>query len=132
MSGTTNSLAQTPNLLAGTASLTIDGTQYPVVSDAKWSVDTTTYKFLAGMDGVHGQALDTYGPGYIEATIRDQGSANTAMFRAMRNSLVILSLASGKVVTGYGMGCMKAIEVEAKEATFSVRFEGISVAEATV
>ena len=130
MSGTTNSLGQTPNLLAGTASLTIDGTQYPVVSDAKHSVSTTSYKFLVGMDGVHGQALDTYMPGYIEATVRDQGTVNTAIFMGMRNSLVVLSLASGKVVTGYGMGCMKAIEVDAKEATFSLRFEGPTVTEA--
>ena len=129
MSGTTNSLGQTPNLLAGTASVTIDGTQYPVVSDAKWSVSTKTFKKLMGMDGYHGEALDEYIPGYIEVTLRDQGSVNTAIFMAMRNSLVVLSLASGKVVTGYGMGCMKAVEVEAKEGTFSVRFEGPTVNE---
>jgi len=130
MSGTTNGLGPGPNFVGGFASITIDGTQYMLVSDAKYGVSKSEKETKWGMDGqMHGYAVTQYIAGFIEATLRDSGSLTVGNFEFLTNSEVQLALANGKVVSGLGMVCTKAIEVDPKEGTFSVRFEGANVQE---
>lgn len=123
MSGSTN------NILGGVASITIDGTQYPVLTDGlMWSPSTQEYETKMGADGYHGVIVKLV-PGYIACKLRDSGTNIVAAFQQKTNSEVILTQINGKTVSGYQMVCMKALEVDAIEATYDVRFEGPTVTE---
>ena len=116
--------------LGGVASFTIDGTAYMLVGDLKYSVSTQERETLTGMDsGYHGYS-EKPGFGHIECTLRDNSVVRTATFYNMTNVTVVAITANGKSVSGQGMTCMKAIEVDTADGKFSVRFEGPLVAEA--
>lgn len=117
--------------LAGVAYLFIDGTAYQVVSDAKYSPTRFERETLKGMDGIHG-FKEMPSAGFIGAKVRDNGSMTAGDFNAMTNSEVILQLANGKTVSGNPMWNTSAVEVDAAEAVFDVKFEGTEVVEATV
>src|SRR5215469_11890085 len=114
--------------LAGITSLTIDGTSYMVVSDVTWSPARWKRETLVGLDSVHGFS-EVPIQGYIEATLRDNGSMTVGDFNEMRCVEVQIQLANGKIVSGANMWNTSALEVRAAEGTFQVRFDGINVAE---
>ncbi len=125
MSGTTNQIGD-PGLLAGIGTVAIDGTLYNV-TDPTYSESTIEYEYLIGYNGVHGRK-GTYVVGFIAFKVRDDATIKVSDFTGMTNSEVLLTLANGKVVAGHNMCCMKAIEVDANEAIFDVRFESAQVA----
>lgn len=118
------------NLLAGTASVTVDGTTYMLEGDMKYSPSTKKRESLIGQDGVHGYK-ETYVTGTISMSLRDSGSLSVADFNAMTNVTVVVSLANGKMVTGKGMWTVETQEVDTADAKFDVKFEGPNVTEAT-
>ena len=122
-------MADTSRRLAGVAYLTIDGTSYPLVGEAKYSPSTFKRETKAGQDGIHGYSESPNAP-YIEATIRDAHGVTVADFNAMTNSTVVLELANGKVVVGRNMWAVETQEVDTTEASFKVRFESPDVQEA--
>lgn len=115
--------------LAGTGSVTVDGTTYMVEGDVKYKVSTKSRETKTGYDGVHGYT-EKYVAGLISMRFRDSGGLTVADFNAMTDVTVVLTLANGKVVTGKGMWTTEDQEVDAMEATFDVKFEGPSVTEA--
>ncbi|CAB3779401.1 hypothetical protein LMG28688_00830 [Paraburkholderia caffeinitolerans] len=117
------------SLLAGTGSVTVDGTTYMVEGDVKYKVSTKKRESLTGYDGVHGYK-ESYITGSIALRFRDSGGLVVANFNNMTDVTVVLTLANQKVVTGKGMWSVDDQEVDAMEATFDVRFEGPSVTEA--
>jgi hypothetical protein len=114
--------------LAGITGLTIDGNAYLVVSDVTWSPARWKRETLVGLDSVHGFS-EVPLQGYIEATLRDQGTITVGDFNDMRCVEVMVTLANGKVVAGSNMWNTAALEVKAAEGTFVVRFDGVNVAE---
>lgn len=116
------------NLLAGTASFSVDGVNYRLAAQAKYSPSSVKRETLTGMDGVHG-FKETPIPGFISCTLRDTGDLTVADFNAMVDDDVVLELANGKTVTAYSAWTVESQEVDTMEATFDVRWESNNVLE---
>ncbi|MFH5923846.1 phage tail tube protein [Roseomonas xinghualingensis] len=121
-------MAFQPGALSGTAFLTIDGLEFPVVSGVGYQVSRVTRETLTGQSGVHGFSEKPVAP-YIKATIRDIAEISIAGFEAMTDVSVSLELASGKRISGNGMWNVGAVEVNSDEATYDLRFDGLDVQE---
>lgn len=121
-------MAFQPGALAGSSYLYIDGVQYPVVDSVGYQSTRSVKETLMGQDGVHGYMLRPAAP-YIKAKIRDSAGTRVSDFERMESVSVSLELTSGKRVTGNGMWCVNAVEVNSDDATFEVRFEGPDVEE---
>lgn len=118
----------TSRRLAGVTSMAIDGTSYDLVGDVTWSPSDRKRTTLTGLDRVHGYQ-EIIVPGFIAAKLRDNGARAALTFQNMTSVTVQLLLANGKTITGSGMWNVEAVEVEAMEATFAVRFEGPAIGE---
>jgi hypothetical protein len=127
MSGATTQLGDA-NLLAGIGNVSIDGTQFNI-SDVTWGPPTWEYESLSGYNGFHGFKAKGYKPGFIAFKVRDEATIKASDFRTYTNSEVIVNMANGKTIDGQPMRCVDAVEVDANEADFSVRFEGPTVGE---
>ncbi|WP_204377404.1 phage tail tube protein [Aquitalea magnusonii] len=108
-------MADTTNLLAGTATLTVDGTAYMLEGELKYNVSKVTRETMKGMDGVHGYK-ETPNAGYISGRFRDTGSLTVAQFNAMTNVTVTAKLANGKTIIGRNMWTVETQEVDSAEA----------------
>jgi len=122
-------MATDPNLLAGIASLSIDGTNYLIAGDAKYQVSGRKRETLVGQDKVHGYS-ETPRAGSISLSLRDRGDLSVAAVQAITNSTIVLELANGKTVVGRSMWNVEDQEVDTAEGKFDVKFEGVSVTEA--
>lgn len=133
MSGTIYSGTSAPGggRRAGVASMTIDGEAVDVASDLAYDPSTVKRESLPGQSGIQGFS-EMPKTGTMGCKIRDSGSMTVATFNAKTNSTIVAILANGKTVYGDGMWCTDVSEVTTAEATFDVKFEGISVVEATV
>jgi len=98
------------------------------VSDVVYSPHRWTRTTLLGLDSVHGFS-EVPAAGHIEATIRDAPDTLVDSFNEMRCVEVQLSCANGKTIGGANMWCISALEVNASEGTFQVRFEGNVITE---
>jgi hypothetical protein len=116
------------NRLAGIASLTVGGTSYPVVGKATYSPGTVTRETLTGQDQVHGYKEMPRAP-FISATVRDAYGQSVASFNAMTDETVVLQLANGKTIIGQSKWTVETQDVDTEEASFDLRFEGLSVTE---
>ncbi|SHJ69147.1 Phage tail tube protein [Roseomonas rosea] len=121
-------MAYQPGALAGTSYLTVGGLALPVVSGVGYGVSRSQKETLTGQDGVHGFSVKPI-PGFIKAVVRDIAEISVAEFEAMEDVPVSLELANGKRISGNGMWCVGAIEVNSDEATIELRFEGPDVEE---
>ncbi|MCP1290934.1 phage tail tube protein [Chromobacterium sp. S0633] len=122
-------MADTTNLLAGTATLTVDGTAYMLEGDLSYSVSKVSRETMKGMDGVHGYKETPNAP-FIAGTFRDSSGLTVADFNKMTNVTVTAKLANGKTIIGRNMWTVETQEVETAEGTVKVRWEGMSVEEA--
>ena len=116
------------NLLAGLASVTIDGIPYMLQGDLLWSPLQIERETLVGMDGVHGYK-ETPRTGFMEFTLRDADNIIVGSFDGMTNSTVVAQLANGKLVIGRNMWTVEHREVNSVDATFKARLEGPYVEE---
>jgi hypothetical protein len=116
------------NVLAGIASLTIDGEVFNVIS-ATYSPSNFMIEGLVALNGPNGVKV-TPRYGYIAAQVRDAGNLSVAQICAKTNSSIVLITAAGKQVTGTGMFFSgDPSEVEVGEGTFSLHFSGTNVNE---
>lgn len=111
------------NRVAGTAILTIDGVQYALRGNFKYSVANIARETVTGEDIVHGYK-EMPRPPFISCDITDSGGLTVASFNAQTNVTVEGQLANGKVVIGSGMWTVEPEEVESSDAKFSVKWEG--------
>ncbi|HEV2365398.1 MAG TPA: phage tail tube protein [Caulobacteraceae bacterium] len=118
----------TPNRLAGTAYISVDGVSYALVGDFSYGVSTVKRETLVGMDGVHG-FKETPIAGFVSGTFRDQGSVTVATFNQMVNANIITELANGKTIVARNAWSVENQEVKSMDATFEVRWESIDVTE---
>ena len=116
------------NLIAGIGNGSIDGTQFNI-SDVTWGPPTWEYESLSGYNGFHGFKAKGYKPGFIAFKVRDEATIQASDFRTYTNSEVIVNMANGKTIDGQPMRCVDAVEVDANEADFAVRFEGPTLGE---
>jgi hypothetical protein len=119
-------MSGTMQRLAGRAWLWIDGVQYSVVSAPKYGVAKVSRTLLKGMDRIHGFSEEIV-PGFIEVTLRDEAGTSQSGFQDMVSVSATLQLANGKRVSGTNLCTVNAVEVDAAEATFTVRLEGEDV-----
>lgn len=123
-------MAGNPNRLAGTASITVDGTNYLLVGDFEYNPSSVTRETLSGQDGVHGFS-EKKRPGSISASLRDAGNLTVADLNAMDNVTVVAQLANGKTIIGRNMWTVEDQTVKSTDATIEVKFEGPQVSETT-
>ncbi len=116
------------NALAGTCTVTIDGVSVNVGGSFKYSVGETERETLTGMSGIHG-FKESYKAPYIEMTVRDPGSLSLNDFASYTDVTVAAYLVNGKTVIGQNMWLVGRIETDNNDATFTARFEGVSVTE---
>lgn len=121
-------MGDTTNRLAGTANVTVDGVTIMVAGDFEYTPSKVKRETLTGMDGVHGYK-ETPIPGAISATIRDSGGTTVADFNDQTNVTVVAVLANGKTIIGSGLWSVDQQNVKSEDATFPVKWEGISVTE---
>ncbi|WP_087723406.1 phage tail tube protein [Pandoraea sp. PE-S2T-3] len=123
-------MAGNPNRLAGTASITVSGTNYLLVGDFEYNPSKVTRETLSGMDGVHGFS-EKPRPGSISGTLRDAGSLTVADLNSMDNETVVVQLANGKTIIGRNMWTVEDQTVKSTDATLEVKWEGPQVSETT-
>ncbi|AKM29262.1 phage tail protein [Pandoraea faecigallinarum] len=123
-------MAGNPNRLAGTASITVDGTNYLLVGDFEYNPSSVTRETLSGQDGVHGFS-EKKRPGSISASLRDAGNLTVADLNAMDNVTVVAQLANGKTIIGRNMWTVEDQTVKSTDATIEVKWEGPQVSETT-
>ncbi|MBN3852009.1 phage tail protein [Paraburkholderia sp. Ac-20340] len=110
-------------LLAGTASLTVDGTTYMVTGDFKYKPGSKKRESLSGMDSVHGYK-EKPSPPYISFNLRDWGGLEVASVNDWTDVTCVAQLANGKTVIGRDMWSVEEQEVDSEDAKFDVRLEG--------
>lgn len=116
-------MASPTGLLAGTASLSIDGTTYMITGDFKYKPAGKKRSTLSGMDRVHGFKEEISAP-YISFNLRDWGGLTVADINSMTDVTVVGQLANGKTIIGRDMWTVEEQEVDSVEAKFDVRLEG--------
>jgi hypothetical protein len=117
------------NLLAGVATVTIDGTPYWIVGEGTYATSSFKRTTLMGMDGYHGYSEEP-APGKMSWKGRNASSLSVAALNAMASATVVFSLANGKVIIGRSMTRVgDPIEVSTDDATFTADFEGPDVSE---
>lgn len=121
-------MAIDPNRLAGIAYVTVDGKNYMLTGDLKYSVSTVKRETLTGQDAVHGYS-EMPVAGFISGSFRDAGGLKLADFNAMTNVTVVAELANGKTIVARNAWATDAQEVDTTEAKFEVRWDSRSVTE---
>jgi hypothetical protein len=122
-------MADTTNLLAGTAYLTLDGKSVMLVGSFEYRPTNATRETLKGMDGIHG-FKETPEAGMIKATLRDNGAISVQELGAATDISVVAQLANGKTIIGRNMwrvGDPPAVNTD--EGTFDIQWEGLDVTE---
>lgn len=122
-------MADNTNLLAGIASLTIDGVNYLVAGDLKYQVSGRKRETLEGQDSIHGYS-EKPRAGKISMSLRDTGGLTVADIQAITNSTIVAELANGKTIVGRSMWNVEDQDVDTTEGKFDAVFEGKSVQEA--
>ncbi|EGG3071020.1 phage tail tube protein [Salmonella enterica] len=113
------------NRLAGTAYVTVNGLTIMVAGEFKYSPSTFKRESLSGMDGIHGYK-ESYTSPYISCKVRDSGGTSVADFNGQTDVSLVVELANGKTIIGSNMWTVETQEVDSGEATFEVRWEGMS------
>lgn len=119
-----------PNLLAGTAYVTVDGKSFAITGEGSYAPSGDSRETLKGQSGVHGVKSMPM-PGFISWNGRDASSVSIQALQSATDATVVLQSATGKTIIArnawrVGEG---PIEVNTEEGTFPVRFESADVTE---
>ncbi|WP_242183084.1 phage tail tube protein [Sphingomonas sp. CARO-RG-8B-R24-01] len=122
-------MVTTPNLLAGTCYLTLDGKSVSLVGEFAYRPTQTTNETLKGMDGIHGFKSSPEA-GMIKGKLRDTGAISIQDLGNAVNITVVAVLANGKTIVGRNMWRVgEPLEADADDATVSVQWESADVRE---
>lgn len=116
--------------VGGVVSLTINSQVWNVVGPLKYRPTFVERETARGQSAVEGYT-EMPQSGLISAVLRDRGDTTVQSLNAMTNVPITGLLANGKAVTGFGMWQTGDIQVDTKEGTFDVTFEGADVYEST-
>lgn len=118
-----------PNLLAGTCYVSIDGVSLAIVGEGTYRPSGVKRETLTGQDRVHGYS-ELAGAGMMSWKGRDGNNVSIAQLNAMTNGTVVFQLANGKVIIGSGMWRVgDPISVNTEDGSFPFDCEGPSVTE---
>jgi hypothetical protein len=121
-------MAITPGLIAGVATLSVNGQSFFVRGKLAYKPSRVTRESKTGQSGVAGYK-EMPVTGSISMTLSDAGGLTVGDFNRMTDVTVTAQLANGKGVTGSPMWQTGEIEVDTEEGTFDVTFEGDRVEE---
>lgn len=117
--------------LGGIAVMTINGEPWNVVDSLEWNAVTVARETMKGQSAVEGYS-EMPTQCFIGAKLRDRRDVSVPALNDLTNCTVILTQANGKQVYGDGLWATEVSPVDTKEATFSVRFEGLVITEGLV
>lgn len=118
-----------PSRIAGIASFYVDGQAVTTKGSLKYQPTSTKREPIMAMDGSLAGYAETGEAPFMSVTMLDMGSFRVADLFDNTNIQIVATLANKKVVTGHSMTIMEAIEVSNDDATFEVKFTGLSVTE---
>ena len=124
MSGT----VQRSPILAGTASLTINGNTYSIVSDAEYLTSGTKLETLKGQTAVEGASAMPE-EGYVSATLRMRADLGLSALRGATGVTAIMNMANGIVVTVTNGWVTEVGPVKTQEGSFDIKIESADVTE---
>lgn len=116
-------MSNTPNRLAGTAYVTVDGVPQQLIGSLEYSSATVTRETESGQDGVHGFS-EKPKPSYIAGTFRDNGKVSLEQINAMDNVTVDVRLNNGKRVIGRNMWTVGELTSKTEKGEIEIRWEG--------
>lgn len=114
-------------LIAGTASVTIDGQAYPLVGDFAYRNSGEQREPKNGMDGFHGYKSKPI-HGMIRMKLRNQGNVPVDVLNGVVDGTIVAELANGKTVIGRNMfRSGEPVTADAEEGELDITFEGPDV-----
>lgn len=118
--------------LAGSASLSINGEAWSVVSDLEYMPSGSKQETLKGQTAVEGFS-SMPAEGYVSATLRDRPDRKMSDFRVEGARFTVIGvLANGKVVTCTAGWVTELGALKTAEGTFDLHIESGDVTEDTV
>lgn len=121
-------MAAQTTAIAGIAFLSVDGRNFKLAGDLKYSPSKVKRESQTGQDSVHGFSEMPAVP-YISGVIRDMDGLMISDLNAMRDVTVVCELVNGKTVTGRNMWTVDVQEVTTEDAKCEVKWEGFQVIE---
>lgn len=120
-------MANDPNRLAGTASVTIDGQSFTIVGEGTYRLSSAHRETLKGQTGVEGYS-EMPMEGKISWKGRDGYNVDIAALNAATNATIVLSPANGKSIIGRNMWRTgDPIEINTEDGSLSIEFDGPDV-----
>ncbi|MFT8634752.1 phage tail tube protein [Novacetimonas hansenii] len=117
--------------LGGTATLTVNGVVFNVVSEAQWQAAGPVNETAKGQSMVEG-FTQMPGQGFISATCRDRRDYPISSLQGASELTVVLVCANGKVITAVSGWQTETLTVNTQEGTFELHVESDTVTEDTV
>ena len=114
----------TERKIAGTSTLTVDGTTYTIGSSLKVSVDAVEREGVAGLSGVSGYVERPRVPS-IEAEIHTTSEFSVEDLMAVYGATVKVDLANGRSYILRDAWSIPPFEIDAAAGTCTVKFEGM-------
>lgn len=116
------------NRIAGTIYVRVDGQQMYARGGWKVNYAEKVREGVAGQDGVHGYIEKPAIPS-IEGEVTDRGNLSLARLAGIENATVTIEQANGKVYVLSQAWLVSELSVETEDGKFSVKFEGMAIAE---
>jgi hypothetical protein len=113
------------NRIAGVAFLKVDGAQFPLHGNFTVSPSAVERAGIAGQDYVHGYQELPRIP-FIEGDVSLDPALSMEDIEAVTNATVTAELANGRVYVLREAWCKSALELNTREGTVRIRFEGTS------
>ncbi|HWF01552.1 MAG TPA: phage tail tube protein [Caulobacteraceae bacterium] len=115
------------DLIAGTATLTINGQPYALRGNFKYRVSGVHREGVWGQDGYHGNK-EKKAPGQMGGDITDLGGLSVSQLSNVVGASLVAILANGKTVVGTNLSRSgDPLEAETEDAKITIMFEGPSV-----
>ena len=118
-----------PGRLAGISSFFVDGVPITTKGEMEFQTSTTKREKMVDMGGRFIGWTETGEPPYMGVTVINDGTMTSGAMYALTNIQCVAELANGGTVTGHSMTMMDQPEVNADEASFKIKFLGVSVEE---
>ena len=118
------------NLIAGFASITVNGASYRLAGQCEYKVSVESREVLKGQDAVHGYK-GMPDVGFITMQGRDSNDLSVFAMNELDGVTVVASLANSKtIIATNAWRDGEGSEVNTEDGTFTIKFVSASVTEA--
>lgn len=111
--------------VGGIIFISVNGERYSAKGDWEYSTGTPVRTAVVGADEVHGFMEKPMAP-YISGEITDRGDINYNELGNLRDAVVVLELANGRIMTLQDAWFSGELVGKTAEGNLSVRFEGLN------